>query len=86
MTYIDNEKSKNKTGSSSNLYPEQLAITRQFTVNVIDQLNSDASVPFYPLIIETTADHQNSYRKQFGDIIGKKLQKKLEPIINLEET
>lgn len=53
--------------------------------NFLKELNSDSSVPFYPLIIESTAEYANSYSKQFGDIIGKKLQKKAMHIPNLEE-
>lgn len=54
-------------------------------LNILNQLNSDASVPFYPLIIESTAEYANSYSKQFGEIIGKKLQKKAMPVPNMDE-
>lgn len=54
-------------------------------LKIMQHLNSDASIPFYPLKIESRADYSNSYSKQFGEIIGSKLQKKTEPVSNLDE-
>jgi hypothetical protein len=44
---------------------------------ICKQLQEDESVLFYPKLIESTIEYEQNFSKQFGEIIGKKLKKKL---------
>jgi hypothetical protein len=44
----------------------------------------DKSLENFPHMIQSNPDYNDQFIKQFGDIIGKKLKKKLEKVSNLE--
>lgn len=50
----------------------------------MQQVLKDASLPDFPSYVLETKNNLE-FTKQFGDIIGKKLKKKLETVTNLRE-
>jgi len=55
------------------------------TRSLMNKLRQDDSVPFFPKHIESHIEYKEAFSKQFGDIIGKKLKKKLDKVQNLEQ-
>jgi len=53
--------------------------------HLMTRLANDSSYKFYPDLIDSTVAYKDNFNKQFGDIIGKKLKKKLEKTQNVEE-
>jgi hypothetical protein len=48
--------------------------------SLINDLLQDQSIPHYPSVIKNSPEFSEQMNLQFGDIIGKKLKKKLQPV------
>ena len=76
MQMESNKKSKAKVGSPANDQGGSQPIGRIDSLGIIEP----SSPTYYPNMIAQTQEFKELFTKQFGDIIGKKLKKKLEKV------
>ena len=64
---------------------ERPASVAESTQDLMATLRNNPDIPSYPEFVLNNPVYEPEFIKQFGEVIGKKLKKKLAPVENLEQ-